>query len=207
MYPENLSDFQCCSGLTRVQENSQLPDAGYICIRLDNYCDTRFENVYNSADCRTNTVVDTSICSSYYDGCNTCTTVGGNIACTMRYCAVNGSAYCTNYNAYAPISQSIDDVFLSKIESDIRSYARDVSCTSTSQCQWKMFGSNPCGSSSLAVPYSTKNIDEVLFSQKTNYFTSAQRLYNQTYNIFGNCMVMTAPAPLSCVSGQCVSAY
>lgn len=115
MYPENLSDFQCCSGLTRVdrKDGNMIADGGYTCINQgDGYCDTRYESEYNSADCRTDTIIDISICASYYDGCNTCTVVGGNTACTMRYCFVNGPSYCTNYNAYVPVSQSVDNTFL-----------------------------------------------------------------------------------------------
>lgn len=79
MYPENINDFQCCSGLTRAdrKDGNMIADGGNTCINQgDGYCDTRYESAYNSSDCRADTVIDTSICSSYYDGCNTCTTVG-----------------------------------------------------------------------------------------------------------------------------------
>lgn len=70
MYPENLSDFQCCSGLTRVdrKDGNMIADGGYTCINQgDGYCDTRYESEYNSADCRNNTGFDSSVCQDYYD--------------------------------------------------------------------------------------------------------------------------------------------
>lgn len=209
MYPENINDFQCCSGLTRVQSNPQLPDAGYMCIRLDNYCDSRYENATNSADCRTTASLDTSICQSYYDGCNTCSrSANGQLICTMMACtAMFRPSYCTSYSTYSPMSQSQDDIFVGKVLTEIRNYTSDLSCTSSDQCHWELFGSSPCGSSSIAISYSTKNVNEALFWSKTRYYTDMQRLYNQTYGITGICIAMTAPAPLSCVSGQCTSSY
>lgn len=125
----------------------------------------------------------------------------------MRYCFTNGPAYCTTYKNYTPVTQTQDGNFLGKVFSEIQNYTKDISCTSSSQCQWKLFGNSPCGGSSIGVKYSSKNIDQTLLNSKTTYYTDAQRLYNQTYPVFGTCMVMTSPAPLSCVNGQCTSAY
>lgn len=40
-----------------------------------------------------------SQCKSWYDGCNSCgrSEPGGPAACTLKYCAVSGPAYCTGY--------------------------------------------------------------------------------------------------------------
>lgn len=51
--------------------------------------------------CRT-TTTDPSAdaqCKSWYDGCNSCgrSEPGGPAACTLKYCAVPGPAYCTGY--------------------------------------------------------------------------------------------------------------
>lgn len=75
MEPENPEDFLCCSGLTRAERNdgTTFADAGYTCIREgDDICDTEYEGVDNSSDCREVAMFDSSICKTYFDGCNTC---------------------------------------------------------------------------------------------------------------------------------------
>ena len=204
-YPENPNDFLCCSGLTRAErkDGSTLADAGYTCINEGDFvCDNRYESEYNSNDCRLIMGgFDSSICQSYYDGCNGCSnTTDGNAMCTMRYCEMpDGPAYCRTYKTYVPINQTADQQFSDKILNEIRNYTKDLSCTSSVQCQWKMFGQNPCGSSSVAIPYSSKNIDMTLFENKTAYYTNMQILFNQTYPVFGTCAVMMPPPPFSCV--------
>ncbi len=57
---ERPSDYVCCSGLTRAEraDGTTFADAGYTCIRQgDGYCDSRYENSYNSSDCRTTACV------------------------------------------------------------------------------------------------------------------------------------------------------
>lgn len=57
---ESYSGYVCCSGLTRSEraDGTTFADAGYTCIRQgDNYCDSRYENSYNSSDCRTTACV------------------------------------------------------------------------------------------------------------------------------------------------------
>lgn len=141
-YPEKLEDFQCCSGLTRAErkDGSTLADAGYTCIRQgDNYCDARYENSYNSSDCRSSVAFDSSVCQGYYDGCNHCSRgENGQTACTMMACFVNGPAYCTSYAPYTPKTQMEDTSFLAKVASEMRNYTKDVSCTINAQCQWSM---------------------------------------------------------------------
>jgi hypothetical protein len=204
-YPENPNDFLCCSGLTRAErkDGSTLADAGYTCINEGDFvCDNRYESEYNSNDCRLIMGgFDSSICQSYYDGCNGCSnTTDGNTMCTMRYCEMpDGPAYCRTYKTYVPINQTADQQFSDKVLSEIRNYTKDLSCTSSDQCKWKLFGQNPCGSSSVAIPYSSKNIDMTLFENKTAYYTNMQTLFNQTYPVFGTCAVMMPPPPFSCV--------
>lgn len=123
------------------------------------------------------------------------------------YCAVNGPAYCTTYKNYIPVNQTQDDIFINKLFLEIQNYTKDLSCTDSSQCDWKLFGQNPCGSSSVGIKYSSKNIDRTLFDSKTNFYTAVQTLYNQTYPVFGTCAVMTAPPPLSCINNVCRSSY
>lgn len=125
----------------------------------------------------------------------------------MMACFTNGPAYCTSYVSYSPINQSQDDVYLNRVLDEIRNYTKDLSCTNNSQCDWKLFGRNPCGSSSIGIKYSTKNIDMTLFDSKTNFYTSAQALYHQTYPTFGTCAVMTSPPPLSCINNVCTPSY
>lgn len=204
LYPEQ--NYQCCVGLNRVQEDNRLPDAGYICINEGDFvCDSRYENEYNSNDCRlVMDSFDSSICQSYYDGCNNCSkTSDGNAICTLRACFVNGPAYCTTYKTYSPINETVDRQFSDKVLNEIRNYTKDLSCTSSEQCQWKLFGQNACGSSSVGLQYSSKNIDMTLFENKTTYYTNMQKLFNQTYPVFSTCPVITAPPVLSCVNGTC----
>ncbi len=173
----------------------------------DGYCDSRYESTRNSSDCAT-TTFDPSICRNYFDGCNSCSRQSnGQTICTMMACFTNGPAYCTTYNDYLPATQAQDDVVLNKIYLEIQNYTKDLSCTNSSQCDWKLFGSNPCGSSSTGIKYSSKNIDMTLFESKTNFYTAVQRLYNQTYPTFGTCAVMTSPPPLSCVNNVCRPSY
>ena len=91
MYPpENPGDFICCSGLKTApnKDGDRIADIGNVCIREgDEYCDTRYESEYNSSDCREKTTLDTSICQSFYDGCNSCSrTSNGQTICTMMAC-------------------------------------------------------------------------------------------------------------------------
>ncbi len=124
--------------------------------------------------------------------------------CTMRYCEVpDRPAYCTTYKTYTPINQTVDQQFSDKVLNEIRNYTKDLSCTSSDQCKWRLFGQNPCGSSSVGIQYSSKNIDMTLFENKTTYYTNMQTLFNQTYPVFSTCPVMTPPPPLSCISGTC----
>jgi len=102
-------------------------------------CDTRYESAYNSADCRTG--FDESICQSYYDGCNSCSkSSNGQTICTMRACVgVPEPAYCNSYISYTPINQNQDDAFLEKVLKEVQNYTKDLSCTTSSQCKWKLF--------------------------------------------------------------------
>lgn len=206
MYPENNSQYQCCSWLTRVQRDNRLPDAWYICIRAnDGYCDTRYENENNSSDCRNNTGFDSSLCQSYYDGCNTCSrSSNGQVICTMMACtAIVRPSYCTTYIPYTPTSQPTDSLFLGKVLQEIRNYTSDLSCVNSAQCQWKSMGNMPCWGPSVFVSYSAKNIDSWLLDRKANDYTTMQTLFNRTYPVFGICAVLNQPAPLSCISGTC----
>jgi hypothetical protein len=208
VYPEeNMKYFECCSGLKSAphKEADTIADIANVCIREgDGYCDPRYESIYNSSDCRT-TSFDDSICQSYYDGCNSCSkSSNGQIICTMRACVgITEPAYCTTYKTYTPINEITDRQFSDKILNEIRNYTKDLSCTSSDQCKWKLFGQNPCGSSSIGVQYSSKNIDMTLFETKTSYYTNMQKLFNQSYPVFGTCALMAPPPPLSCVNGIC----
>ncbi len=208
MYPENPNDFLCCAGLTRAErkDGSTLADAGYTCINSgDLVCDSRYESEYNSPDCRlVMGGFDSSVCQNYYDGCNSCAnTSDGQIVCTQRYCFVSGPGYCTTYKPYTTVNQSQDNTFLGQVLKEIQNYTKDLSCTSTDQCQWKLFGNMACGGSSIGIKYSKKNIDESLLQSKTTYYTNAQTLYNTTYPVFSPCMIMTSPPPLTCTNGLC----
>jgi hypothetical protein len=206
-YPENLNDFMCCSGLVKKpgKDADKIPDVGNVCIREgDGYCDTRYESEYNSADCRTTSGFDSSICQSYYDGCNSCSkTDNGQTVCTLRACLTNWPAYCTNYVSYIPETQTADSTFLSKVESEIRNYTKDLSCTINAQCQWSMIGYRACGWPSMALAYSTKNIDETLLSSKNTYYTNAQKKFNEYYGIMSDCMYMMPPPQPRCINGLC----
>lgn len=207
MYPENLDDFQCCTGLTRAErkDGSTLADAGYTCIRQgDNYCDARYESSYNSSDCRTDVGFDVSVCQNYYDGCNSCSrTENGQTICTLRACLVNGPAYCTSYTPYVPKNQTEDSTFLAKVVSEMRHYTKDVSCTINAQCQWSMVGQKACGGPSAAIAFSTKNVDTNLVNSKGAYITDAEKKFNQTYGIMSDCMLIQPPAELRCINGTC----
>lgn len=64
----------------------------------------------------------------------------------MRACFVNsGPAYCTSYVPYTAKTQTEDSTFLSKVVSEMRSYANNLSCTINAQCQWAMVGTRACG--------------------------------------------------------------
>jgi hypothetical protein len=121
----------------------------------------------------------------------------------MMACFTNGPAYCTTYATYSLVNQTQDDIYLNKVFLEIQNYTKDLSCTSSSQCSWKLFGSNPCGSSSVGIKYSSKNIDMTLFNDKTVFYTATQRLINQVYSVSGTCAVMTSPPPLSCMNNLC----
>jgi|GEM_PF-1171783 len=139
----------CCSGLTEIGPKEEfIVGASNICANVgDGYCDTRYESIYNSADCRESSGFDSSICQSYYDGCNSCSkTENGQTLCTMRYCEVpDGPAYCTSYISYTPVSQAKDNVYIGKVLSEIRNYTKDLSCTIDTQCQVSMIGFKSCG--------------------------------------------------------------
>jgi len=206
-YPENMDDFQCCAGLTRAErkDGSTLADAGYTCIRQgDNYCDARYESSYNSSDCRTGVAFDASICQNYYDGCNSCSrTENGQTICTLRACLVNGPAYCTTYTPYVPKTQTEDSTFLAKVVSEMRNYAKDLSCTINAQCQWSMVGHKACGGPSAAIAFSTKNVDTNLITSKGTYITNSEKKFNETYGLMSDCMLIQPPAELRCINGTC----
>ena len=113
MYPENPNDFQCCAGLTKAErsDGTTFADAGYTCIKQgDNICDAEYESELNSSDCRHS--FDPKICTTYYDGCNTCTNMENGAACTKMACLVQGKPYCTGYVDYAAVNQVTDSDFL-----------------------------------------------------------------------------------------------
>lgn len=96
---------------------------------------------------------------------------------------MNGPAYCTTYKTYTPVSQTTDQQFANKVLNEIRNYTKDLSCTSSDQCKWKMFGNNPCGGPSTGFRYSTKNVDGDLLNQKSDFYTTMQTLFNRQYSI------------------------
>lgn len=149
-YPENVNDFQCCSGLTRTErkDGSTLADAGYTCIKTgDLVCDSRYESEYNSSDCRTMATFDSSICQDYYDGCNSCSrTSNGQTVCTMMYCPVAMSpAYCRSYTSYNPVNLTRDVTYLDKITQEIKNYTANKTCVSNSDCRMVGIGAKACG--------------------------------------------------------------
>jgi hypothetical protein len=92
---------------------------------------------------------------------------------------------------------------LEAIEKEIRSYAQDISCTKAEECQWSMTGTRACGGPRIALPYSTKNIDETLMNQKSQYLSNAENIFNTQYGIISDCMAIEPPAPMSCISNLC----
>jgi hypothetical protein len=107
------------------------------------------------------------------------------------------------YLSYVPKTQTIDSAFLAKVTSEIRSYASDLSCTNTSQCQWITFGTKACGGASAAIPYSTKNVTTALITSKGQYITDAEKKYNELYGIVSDCMVEYGLPYGSCVNNRC----
>lgn len=207
---DDVSGLACCGNLTRVKNMSSVPVFGgmYTCInQWDNICDTRYENEINSSDCRETKKFDSTICQSYYDGCNSCTNGADpySAICTLRYCSPDQyqNAYCRDYKSYTPTNQEKDQEYLRSVLGEIQNYTKDLSCTENSQCQWKLFGNSPCGWSSVWIRYSSKNIDANLYSEKTSYYTKIQTTFNQSYPVFGACVVMSPPAPMQCLSGIC----
>ncbi len=206
--PENPDDFVCCSGLTSAphKDGDKIADIGNVCIRANDYiCDSRYESSYNSGDCRlVMNGFDDSICQSYYDGCNSCSrTSDGQTVCTLRACFINGPAYCTSYIPYVPKTQTADSTFLSKVVNEMRTYAKDLSCTDNSQCQWAMVGYRACGGPSTAIAYSRKNVTQSLIDSKDAYITDAEEYYNQYYGIMSDCMYIAPPHPMACINGFC----
>jgi len=112
-------------------------------------------------------------------------------------------SYCTSYITYVPKTQLLDTAFISKVVAEMRTYAKDLSCTDNSQCQWAMVGSRACGGPSNAIPYSRKNISQSLIDSKTTYITDAEKYFNQYYGIMSDCMYVQPPHPMGCINGTC----
>lgn len=99
-YPEDPNDFICCDGLTKVDhpEGNMIADIGNTCAKIgDGICESKYESTHNSSDCKKNPPFDFSTCSSYYDGCNTCSydAPSGSTVCTEMACFMHNSPYCT----------------------------------------------------------------------------------------------------------------
>lgn len=92
---------------------------------------------------------------------------------------------------------------MAKVVSEMRNYAKDLSCTINAQCQWSMVGYKACGGPSAAIAFSTKNVDTDLITSKGTYITNAEKKWNETYGIMSDCMFIQPPAELRCINGAC----
>ena len=203
--PQYQTHGVCCAGLTSVgTKDAMIVGAPNICANIgDGICDARYESSVKSPDCRTNTF-DASICQNYFDGCNSCSnTPSGMSACTMMACMVNKPAYCTTYAAYTPTTQTADAAYETKVKNELSTYASDLSCTTSSQCQIQPVWAKACGGPTSFLRFSTKNVDAALVTTKIQYITDFEKAFNTRYNIVSDCSMMQAPAPMACVSGMC----
>jgi len=66
-----------------------------------------------------------------------------------------------------------------------------------------MAGAKGCGGPSIAITYSTKNINTSLIDAQTLYFINAQKIFNTEYGIISDCMVVEPPTSMTCINSLC----
>lgn len=98
-------------------------------------------------------------------------------------------------------SLSQDDYFLEQLYSEITTMAGQFECDDASEWRYTAIGAKACGGPTGYVAYSSK-INEDLFLEKVEFYTSQQAYYNSKWSIISDCSIPEEPSGVVCNDGK-----
>ena len=96
--------------------------------------------------------------------------------------------------------QEIEHRNLMDLFSEIQNLSLSVSCTDATNWLFVAYGEKACGGPQGYIAYS-KNIDTVLFLDKVESYTQAEKDFNQKWAVVSDCSYVTAPDYVGCKNG------
>lgn len=102
---------------------------------------------------------------------------------------------------YFSNSREEDELELSNLRKEIDKMSNQVSCENAAEWKFTAIGAKACGGPASYVAYSSK-IDENSFLKTVSDYTQKQKTFNAKWDVASDCMFVTAPKGVECVSGK-----
>lgn len=83
----------------------------------------------------------------------------------------------------------------------IEELANDISCNDASEWKFTAYGSKPCGGPQGYIAY-PNSIDESKFLALIEEYNKLEDEFNQRWEIYSDCAVLTGPAGVTCENGK-----
>jgi hypothetical protein len=84
---------------------------------------------------------------------------------------------------------------------ELQAISVSVPCVDDSNWDVVAVGSKACGGPTGYIAYA-KTIDKTSFLKKVDFFTEAQKAYNNKWNVVSDCAMVMPPKSVSCVDGK-----
>ena len=99
-------------------------------------------------------------------------------------------------------TQNVDNEALVVKKKKIVTYINGFNCSSGIGCKSIAFGSKPCGGPMEYLVFSNA-VDLLQLQAMVAEYNQSEAAYNLQYGISSDCMVVSPPANIGCVNGQC----
>ena len=99
-------------------------------------------------------------------------------------------------------AQDADWAAILKMEGEAKTIAITTGCDGEAQCRSAPVGSKACGGPRYYIAYCASSTDSAALFQKLEQINSAERTYNEKYQLVSTCEMMIPPA-VSLANGAC----
>jgi len=103
-------------------------------------------------------------------------------------------------------SQEEDLTELNNLKIDIEQLIATGTCSENTDCDYIAFGSKACGGPTSYLVYST-SINVELLKEKVVAYNEKEAMFNKKWGVFSDCMMVSPPTSVACVSGKCSAIY
>ena len=105
----------------------------------------------------------------------------------------------------APVTGTIDNAMVAKLEQEARALAKTEGCASTGQCKAAPMGAKACGGPRAWIVYCPLATDEVGLTRKLDELRAAEERYNRETGLVSDCAMLNEPS-VELSNGVCRSA-